>query len=73
MRVAEDEERRLLMTESVCFRFVVEEERLSTGDGKYAHRQRQTGSGVRVTGVCTCQAIVNYYNTSWFVYILRTV
>lgn len=41
MRVAEDDERRLLMTESVCFRFVVEEERLSTGEGNYAHRDRQ--------------------------------
>lgn len=50
--MAEDEERRLLVTESVCFRFVVEEERLSTGEGKYT--QRHTGSGIRVRGVCTC-------------------
>lgn len=31
MRVADDEERRLLITESVCFRFIVDAERLSTG------------------------------------------
>lgn len=45
--MAEDEERRLLMTESVCFRFIVEVERLSTGEGNtYTHRQ--TGRGISV-------------------------
>lgn len=45
--MAEDEDRRLLMTESGCFRFVVEVERLSTGEGN-TYTQTQTGSGISV-------------------------
>ena len=47
IRVAEEEDRRLLMSESPgCFRFMVDVQRLSTGDT--THRQRQ-GEG-RGTG-----------------------
>lgn len=43
--MAEEEERRLLMTESAgCLRFVVEEERLSTS---LTYRQTDQGSKIR--------------------------
>lgn len=42
------------MTESAGFRFVVEEERLSRGEGKYAHRDRQ---GVELQGLARAKLL----------------